>query len=434
MGAQRVRWLGRRWSWGLLRHPDFHNLWVAQTVSDVGSQLTSVALPLTAVLTLRATPFEMGVLGAAANTPVLLVGLFAGVWVDRLRRRPILIATNLGRAVLLGTIPAAAALGLLRMEILYVVALLVGTSSVFFDVAVTSYLPALVRREELIEGNSKLQFSHSAARIAGPGVAGGLVQLVGAPFVLLMDALSFLVSAAFLRRIRSLDPTPPPTHRRTIWREIGDGLRLLWEQPVLRAMTLTSGVGSLGTSVQRTVLVLYMVRELGVTPVLLGVILAVGGAAAIVGAALAGPVGRRQGPGPALLWAQLVLGGGSLLLAGAAGPLAVAAPLLLLAHALLGGGMTLFSVNQITLRQALTPPQLLGRVNATRRVIVFGVVPIGALLGGAFGASIGLRLTLLVGAGVVMLAFLLIAFSRLRTLRQLPPVASTAPLGASPGP
>ena len=373
----------------------------------------------------------MGVLGAAANTPVLLVGLFAGVWVDRLRRRPILIVADLGQGLLLATIPLAAFLGLLRIEMLYAIAFLAGTLKLFFDVAVTSYLPVLVRREELAEGNSKLQLSHSAADVTGPGVAGGLVQLIGAPFVLLLDALSFLVSAAFLRRIGSLEPTPLRAHRQTVWREIGDGLRLLWEQPALRAMTLVTGVGSLGNSVQQTVLVLYMVRELGVTPVLLGAIFAVGGAAALVGAALASPVGRWQGPGPALIWGQLVIAGG-LLLAAAAGPLAVAVPLLLLAHALRGSGMTLFSVNQITLRQAITPPQLLGRVNATRRVVVFGVVPVGALLGGAFGVGIGLRPTLLVGAGVVMLAFALIVFSRLRTLRQLPPVASTAPLGTSP--
>ena len=432
MNAQRLRLLGKQWAWGLLRHPDFRNLWVAQTVSVVGSQLTSVALPLTAVLTLRATPLEMGLLGAAANTPILLGGLFAGVWVDRLRRRPILIVADLGQGLLLATIPLAAFLGLLRIEMLYAIAFLVGTLKLFFDVAVTSYLPVLVRREELAEGNSKLQLSHSAADVTGPGVAGGLVQLIGAPFVLLLDALSFLVSAAFLRRIRAPEPTPLRVHRQTVWREIGDGLRLLWKEPALRAMTLATGVGSLGNSMQQTVLVLYVVRELGVTPALLGVIFAVGGAAALVGAAVASPVGRWQGPGPALIWGQLVIAGGGLLMAAAAGPLAVAVPLLLLAHVLRGSGMTLFSVNQITLRQAITPPQLLGRVNATRRVVVFGVVPVGALLGGVLGGSIGLRPTLLAAACVVLLAFALMVFSRLRTLRQLPPMASTAPVSRSP--
>ena len=256
MNAQRVRLLGRQWAWGLLRHPDFRRLWVAQTVSVVGSQLTSVALPLTAVLTLRATPLEMGLLGAAANMPILLGGLFAGVWVDRLRRRPILIVADLGQGLLLATIPLAAFLGLLRIEMLYAIAILVGTLKLFFDVAVTSYLPVLVRREELAEGNSKIQLSYSAADVTGPGVAGGLVQLIGAPFVLLLDTLSFLVSAAFLRRIRSPEPTPIQVDRQTVWREIGDGLRLLWKEPVLRAMTLTTGVGSLGNSMQQTVLVL----------------------------------------------------------------------------------------------------------------------------------------------------------------------------------
>ena len=416
--------LRRRWSWGLLYRPDFRNLWVAQTVSVVGSQFTSIALPLTAVLTLRATPLEMGVLGAAVNAPVLLVGLFAGVWVDRLRRRPILIATDLGRAMLLGAIPVAALLGLLRMEMLYVVALLIGTLSVFFEVAVTSYVPSLVRRDDLVEGNGKLELSHSAAGIIGPGAAGGLVQLAGAPLVLLMDALSFLASAAFLTRIRSLEPTQLPANRTTVWHEIGAGLRMLWRQPVLRAMTLAAAVGSLGTGIQQAVLVLYIVRELGVTSVLLGVIFAIGSAAAVVGAALASPVGRWKGPGPALLLGQLAIAGGSLVLALAAGAPAVAVTILLVGHAFFGFGMSLFSVNQIALRQTLTPTHLLGRINATRRVVVFGVAAIGALLGGALGTGIGLRQTLLVGAGVVVLAFVLIVFSRLRTLRQLPPVVS----------
>lgn len=424
MRSQGVGPLRRRWSLGLLRHSDFRNLWVAQTVSVVGSQFTSVALPLTAVLILQAGPFEMGVLGAAVNAPVLLVGLFAGVWADRLRRRPILIATDLGRALLLGVIPTAALLGVLRMEILYVVALSIGTLSVFFDVAVTSYLPSLVRREDLIEGNSKIQLSHSAAGTVGPGTAGGLVQLFGAPFVLILDALSFLASAAFLWNIRSPEPTPLTVRGTTVWREIYGGMHLVWRQPVLRAMTLATGVGSLGNGIQQAVLVLYIVRDLGVTPVLLGVILAVGSAAAILGAMLAGPVGDWQGPGPVLQWGQLAIAGGSLILALAAGPLAAAVALLLLAHALRGCGMSLFSVNQIALRQAITPSRLLGRVNATRRVVVFGVGSLGALLGGALGAGIGLQQTLLIGAGVGLLSFVVIVFSRLRTLRQLPSTVS----------
>ena len=222
---------------GLWRHPDFVKLWTGQTISLIGSQVTFLALPLTAVLVLNATPAQMGFLTAAGAIPSLLVGLFAGVWVDRHRRRPILIAADLGRAALLLLIPVAALLGVLRIEYLYIVAFLVGTLGLFFEVAHHSFLPSLVGREQLVEGNSKLEISDSVAEIVGPGLAGGLVQLVTAPIAIAVDAISFLISALFLGLIRTPEPAPkPPDEQQNIFGEVVEGLALVSGNALLRAI------------------------------------------------------------------------------------------------------------------------------------------------------------------------------------------------------
>src|SRR5437867_8121574 len=222
---------------GLWQHPDFLKLWAGQTVSLLGSSVTGLALPLAAVLVLNATPAQMGIMRAAQYLPFLLLGLFAGVWVDRLRRRPVLILADAGRALLVGSIPVAALLGVLRIDVLYVVALLVGVLTVFFDVAYLAYVPSLVPRDSLTEGNSKLEVSRSFAGMAGPALAGALVQLVTAPVALVVDAASFLVSAASLSLIRTPEPKPAAlAHGRSIWRDAGEGLRIVGGHPVLRTL------------------------------------------------------------------------------------------------------------------------------------------------------------------------------------------------------
>jgi MFS family permease len=394
-----------RWRWApsspLWRNADFLALWQAQTVSAIGSEITRLALPLTAVLTLQATAFEMGVLRAAANAPILLLGLIAGVWVDRLRRRPIMVAADLGRALLLGAIPAIALLGALRIEHLWLVALLVGALTVFFDLAVTSIPPTLVAREELVEANSKLQLSGSTAAAIGPGLAGWLTALLTAPLAIAIDAVSFLASAALLMRIGAAEPAPRVA-RRPMWGEIVEGARFLFGHPVLRPLTVSTAVGSLGGSIQWTVLVLYAVQQLGLAPALIGLVIASGGVAAILGAALAGPAARRYGPGPAIIGGGLAIGLGGLALPAAAGPPALATAALV--------------IGQL----------LIGRVNASRRVLVFGVAPIGALLAGVLGETVGLRPTLLVGAAVELLAFVIALRSPLRDLREQPREAAGA--------
>ena len=406
---------------GLLHQPDYRHLWIAQTVSNAGSGVSSVAIPLTAVLVLTATPEDMGVLGAVGTLPALLLSLFIGVLVDRFPRRPLLVGADLGRAALLALIPLAALLGILRLEVLYVVAFLAGILTVVFDIAVTSYVPALVGREELVEANSQLQLGVSTTQVAGPGVAGLLVQIVGAPFAVVADALSFLASAAFLGRIA----TPEPARKdrdfhRSVWQEIGDGLRVVWGEPILRWMIASTTIASFGGSILQAVFVLYLTRALGIAPALLGAIFASGGLASVVGASFAGLLGRRSGPGNAMVVGQvaLVLGFAIISLVGLHPELAPA--LLVLSQVLRSGGLTVFSINQISLRQAITPPDLLGRVNATRRALVFGIIPLGSLLGGFLGAIVNLPTTIVVSLAFEVLALLAVAASPLRSAQVEP--------------
>jgi MFS family permease len=306
---------------GLWHHPAFLKLWAASAVSDVGSQVSALALPLIAALTLGATPWQMGLLSAAGTAPILFVGLFAGVWVDRLRRRPLMIAMDIGRAAILLVIPLASALGLLRIEILYVVALLVGALGVLFDTAHLAFLPSLVERDRLVEGNSKLQTTTSVAQVAGPGLGGVLVGLLGAAFAVLIDALSFLASALFIVGSRVQESPRAASDARGVIGEIGEGLRVVVAHRILRVLAGCSGTISLFGKMFLAVYVLYMTRDLGLGSVGVGFVFAAGGVGALVGAVVAAPVTKRLGPGPAMIWALLCFG-----LTGMAVPLAVLMP------------------------------------------------------------------------------------------------------------
>ena len=408
---------------GLWRHPDFVKLWTGQTISLVGSQVTFLALPLTAVLVLNATPAQMGFLTAAGALPSLLVGLFAGVWVDRRRRRPILIATDLGRAALLLLIPAAALLGVLRIEYLYAVAFLVGALGLFFEVAHHSFLPSLVGREQLVEGNSKLEISDSVAEIVGPGLAGGLVQLVTAPIAIAVDAISFLISALFLGLIRTPEPAPkPPDEQQNILGEAVDGLSLVSRNALLRAIAGSMSTLHLFNSVLEAVFVLYVTRELGIGPGLLGLIFASGSVGFLIGALLPGWVTRRFGLGSGIIGGLLLVGLSDLLIPLVGGSVVMVVRILVLmaAQFFFGLGLTIFNIGQVSVRQAVTPDHLLGRMNATLSFIAAGSVPLGGLLGGGLGEMIGLRPTLVLAALGEMLAVLWLILSPIRSLREQP--------------
>lgn len=406
---------------GLWRQGGFLRFWAASAISDVGSQVSALALPLIAALTLGATPWQMGVLSAAGSAPSLLVGLFAGVWVDRLRRRPLLITADLGRAALLVTIPLTSVLGLLRIEILYVVALSAGVLTVLFDVTYLAFVPSLVAREGLVEANGKLEATSSAARVVGPGLGGMLVGLLGAAFAVLIDALSFVASALFIAGVRVAEPAPAGG-RTGVAAEIGEGLRVVLTRPILRVLAGCSATTALFGRMFLAVYVLYMTRDLGLGSVGVGLVFATGGLGALAGALVAGPVTRRFGPGPTMITAQLLFG-----LTGMAVPLAVLVPrvaLPMIVASEFGQWMavTVYFVNAISVRQAMIPDRLQGRVNATMRFIAGGALPIGALIGGALGGVIGLPLTLVVAEFGMLLAFLWLLLSPVRGLRILPTI------------
>ncbi|MBW2279483.1 MAG: MFS transporter [Deltaproteobacteria bacterium] len=404
-----------------LQDSAFRTLWAGQTVSQFGSAVTGVALPLTAILVLGAGPLEMGALVALQQLPVPLFGLFAGVWVDRVRRRPLMVAGQFGRGLLLLSIPVAAAADRLTMLQLWVVAFGVGTLTVVVDLAYTSYLPTVVPRHELIRGHTRLSMSESVAGFAGRGLGGALVQAVGAPFALVVDSLSFFFSGLCLLRIRVVEPHAEVAKARSgLAHEIRDGLRAVLDRPVVASMIATSMVGALGGAMFNAVFVLFMTRDLGLSPFWLGIVLAVAPVAALPGASLAAPASARFGPGPTLVLATAVSAAGASLIPLAAGGAVRIALALGAGQLLFGLGLTLYSVTQISLRQAITPDALLGRVNATRRVVVFGMIPLGALAGGALGEAWGLRSALWAAAGLNVASLAVALLSPLRQTRHLP--------------
>ena len=420
MGGGDWRGRGGRALSGLWRDVEFRRFWSGNTVSDFGTGITSLALPLTAIAVLDASAIEMGILVALGQAPVPLLGLLAGVHVDRRARLPLMLAAQLGRALLLSLIPAAALLGLLRIEQLYAIAFCVGCLTVVFDLAATSYLPSLVARADLLDANAKLQMAHQVAAVAGRGAGGALVQAITAPLAIAVDAVSYLASAAALARIRRPEPATATTVPEAgMRREIGEGLRFALRQPLIAAMIVTSTIGSFGGAVQQAVLFLFMADTLALAPVAIGIATGAGALAAWGGARIARPLGERLGPGHAMILAGFLYAAGAALVP-LAGLLAVPA-LLVVTVGQLGSGLslTLFSVNQISLRQRLTPDGLLGRVNATRRVFVFGAIPFGALAGGALGDAFGLREALAGGAVASLLSALYALASPLR--RRAPP-------------
>lgn len=404
----------------LWRHRDFLKLWSGQSISELGSRITREGLPLAAVINLAATPSQMGLLAAVASAPVLVFGLFAGVWVDRLRRRPIMIAADLGRALVLLVVPLAALFGVLRLDLLFVVIALAGTLSIFFDTAYRAYLPALVSRAQLVEGNSKLALSDSMAEVLGPGVAGVLVQALTAPIAVLFDALSFLVSALSLGLIRAPEPPPPPiAERRPVLHEIAEGVRALAGHPLLRALALSAATLSFFGNFFAGLYGLYSIRVLGMGPALLGLTVAVGGVGSLLGSVIAERAVQRFGLGRMFVLMLLLMGLTALFIPLAGGPLWQAT--LFMSVAQFGdSARTIYFIGEESLRQSVTPHQLLGRVNAGTQLLVAGVGPAGAILGGLLADSIGIRETLFIAALGPFVACLWVLFSPLRSLRTAP--------------
>jgi MFS family permease len=415
---------------GLWRHGDFLKLWSAETISQFGTQVSQLALPLVAILVLDASAFEVALLGTIEFLPFLLFTLPAGVWVDRLRRRPILVLGDFGRAVLLVSIPIAYVADALTIWQLYAVGFLVGICTVFFDVAYQSYLPALVARDQIIDGNSKLEISRSASQIGGPGLSGGLVELFTAPYAILLDAVSFVGSGLFLLRIKKEEPpvtAPADGAKPSLWSELKVGLRFVLGNPNLRAQAGCTAMSNFFNNVTFAVFLVFAVRELGLSAGVIGIVFSVGAAGSLAAAFTAMRLSRRFGIGPTTI-AVAMLAGPAVLLVGVAPTGNDAIPFLVAATLVQGFAIATYNIIQVSYRQAITPPRLQGRMNSVMRFIVWGTIPIGALLGGALGTWIGLRETIVVGAIGGGLAFLWILLSPQRHLREMPePVDDAVP-------
>jgi MFS family permease len=405
----------------LLRHWEFTRLWAGQAISTLGSGVTASALPLTAVLMLGATASDMGWLLAAESAPVLLVGMFAGVWADRFRRRPLLIGADLGRAALLACIPILAVSGGLRIEFLFAVAAAVGTLTVLFDVAYRSLVPELVGPEHILEANSRLASVEAAAEIITPGFTGALIQVISPATTLLLDAASFIGSAVCVGSIRHVERLRPhSTSRPSVWSEIRAGLGAVASNPTLCAFARWEALRNFFGLFIGALYVLFGLRELGLSPLLIGITIGVGGASNLMGTLMLPHVTRRFGTRPTIVGAVLVSCVSPILIAFAPGQPVWGFAVLVVAQAL-DAVHPLYDVNALTLRQVITPEPLLGRVNATMHVIARGVIPFGALAGGMLGDMLGVRPTLILAAIGITLSGLWLAHSASRW--RLPPLS-----------
>lgn len=408
----------------LLRDPEFLKYWTAETIVSFGFPVAGLAIPLTAVLILAAGPAEMGAFGAAQSLPFLVFGLAAGVIVDRFRRKPVMIAAELAIAAVLALIPLAAALGLLRMELLYVVAFATGSIEVVATVAYQAFLPTLVGRDRLIEANSRVQMSASTAQIVGPGLGGVLVQLLTAPFAILATAVTATGTAVLLLWTKVTEPPPRPSRQRgSIIAEVREGLELIAGDRHLRAIMLTGTTHNVFSNGMLVALeVLFATKHLGLTPAELGLVFAAGGPGSLLGSLVADRLPRIVGLGLTIGAMQVLTGVARLFMPLAAVAAGVVAPALVLAAGefTLGIARTVFNVNQLSLRQSITPDHQQGRMNASIRFLMWGVVPFGALLGGYLGETIGILPTLWIGVAGTFAAAMWIFLSPVRSLRDRP--------------
>jgi MFS family permease len=410
----------------LLRQPDFRRLWSSQTVSSLGTQVTVVALPMVALTRLHAGALQTSLLAAFEFLPFLLIGLPAGVWLDRRPIRPVLVLADLARAVALGVLPLAAWLGFLSLPLVYAAVLVVGAGTVFSDIGHQSLLPTLIAEDRLGDGNGKLQGSQSMSQLAGPALGGLLTGLFSAPVAVLADSLSYLASAGLLSRIRAAEPQPAADRAdRSLRREIGEGLRFVFGTPTLRALMLCTALANLAFGGVLAVVVLYGTRGLHLSSTLVGVALAIGNAGGLLAMVCCEPVRKRFGYGGLMLAGVVVFNAGAWLL-----PLDGGLPVFALALFVTFLGIMSYNVGQVTIRQIITPRQLLGRMNATMRFVMWGTVPLGAALAGLVAQGWSLRGYLWVAAALNATAVLplLLTPSVLREPGPAVPVASETPV------
>jgi MFS family permease len=422
----------RRPRGGLWSHPDFVKLWTGQSISELGSQVSQLAIPWLAAVGLHASPIEFSLLGVLGFLPFILFALPAGVWVDRLRRRQILIVGDATRAVLLSVIPILWAAGVLQIWHLLVLQFVIGIFTVFFDVAYQSYLPALIEREDLVDGNSKLQLTVSVAQVAGPSVAGGLIAAITAPYAIVADAVSFVISTLFMVRMRHRESVPARAAGEAhpaMWPQVKEGLAWVVGNRYLRAIAGCTGTSNFFSQILFAVFLLYAVRVLHLSSVTLGIAFAVGSLGSIAGALAANRLQKRLGVGPAIVLYAVVFSGAGVLFPLA--PRSFPLPVLMAGLAIFGFAGVAYNITQVSLRQAITPERLQGRMNAAMRWIVWGTIPLGTLTGGAIGQAVGLHTALWVGAIGGLPVFLWVLLSPVRSIREMPaPVVEPTPAEA----
>jgi MFS family permease len=404
----------------LIRNRDFRLLLAGQTTSQLGAQVSGVAIPLLAVITLDASPIELGLVTASSTVAFAVIGLPAGAWLDRWRKLPVLIASDVVRSLLLITIPVAALLGMLTIGHLIVVSLLIGFARVFFDVGYQSYVPIVLGKERVLAGNSLMETIRASGQVVGPGLGGGLVALLGAASVVLIQAVTFAVSAVCLFGIRTREATiPVHRDRPRLGAQIREGLLFVGRNRILRATALASAAGNFSFAISSAVTFIFLSRTLELSAFVIGLIVAAGSVAAMAGAALTPVVSRRVGS-VRIIWLSLVV----------TGPLAILTPLaqpgwlvILVVVAMAAGelGQIVYAVTNVSLRQRLCPDDMLSRVNATMRVLIMGLFPLGAVVGGLLGEIVGLRATLWVAGALILLSPLPLirAFGSVRNIEEL---------------
>ena len=422
----------RRPTSALWHHRDFMKMWTGQTISQFGSSISQLALPIIAVRLLHVSPFAVAALGAVEFLPFLLFTLPAGVWVDRLPRRAVLIVGDVGRGLLLLSVPIAYLSGHLTLAQLFVVGFTTGVLTVFFDVAYQSYLPALVDREHLVDGNSKLEITRSAGQLAGPPAAGGLIQLLSAPYAVVWDSVSFFISGVFLLAIRKKEPPlekPEDGRRAGMRHELWEGLLYVVKHPYLRPQAISTGLSNFFSNVAFSIVIVFAIRTLHMSNGLIGVVFGLGSIGWLAGAAGAPRVQRWLGVGGATIFGAAMSGPGTLLVA--LTPRGFPVPFLVAGTIIGGFGAVVYNIQQVSLRQSITPERMQGRMNSVMRFLVWGPIPLGALVGGAIASSFGLRTALVVGAVGGFTGVLPIVFSPIRKLKTMPESEDVLPAVAA---
>ncbi len=422
---ERLQRLLRRNFRGLWRLPDFRRLWLSLTVTSFGAQITNLALPLTAALMLRATPLQMGILVALEALPFALISLHTGVLLDRVRKLPVVIASDVSRGIALLAIPLCAWRGVLTVEVLYAVGFFCGVQNVVGGAAYQVLIAQMAGRERLVEANAKITLGETSSALVGPGIAGGLIQLLTAPFAIAIDGVTFLASALMLRRLRVPKDVVPRVVRRSMGAEIREGLALVWNNPTLRSLALVAAAWQVLHHMQVAVLILFATRDLGLSAGAIGLAYMAGGLGCVLAASAAERLSQRFGVGAAIVYGLMLTAFGWQAFGLIHGTGSLATLLLGVGMLLFDFGAVLYAINYLALRQALTPDRLLGRMTATMRFLTVAAAPLGSLAGGALATGIGLRHTLwVVGSLGLALTVAAMRWSPVRLHRALPAVAA----------